>query len=201
MNLKLVVFAVCCLFFGCQKSSNPTSSNDVSGTPPKVGPIFYGDNLEILTDCPDSSQFYTFQLKLDFDKSLYNWPKVNYGSDNIEVNAASVSAFVTIFYGDSLKIKSDTKEIVHLYYLDSLLYLKNGLSKNYQIKISKDEFSQYPLTNQHGPINMVISWVVCAGYIQDETNYDVIKNRLSSVSGTCAYFLPVKKQLINLPFN
>jgi hypothetical protein len=187
------------MILGCQKSSNPTSSSVASETPPQNFERFYKGTWEIQKDSADSTQFYTFQLKLDFDRNLYGWPKVTYGGDSMEVNAAMVYMHTFVFYGDSLKIKSNTEIIVPTFFLDSLVFLKDKLSKNYQFKISKEKLSELPLSNQNGPINVVLAWYVQAGHIQNETSIQEIRNKLYYGTGQSAYFLPLENKIINFP--
>lgn len=198
-NKLFLIVIFCSMIFGCQKSSNPTSSSDTSNTPAQNFERFYKGTWEIQKGSADSTQFYTFQLKLDFDKNLYKWPKVTYGKESMEVNAAMVYMYAFVFYGDSLKIKSNTETIIPAFFLDSLVILKDKLSKSYQLKIAKEKLSKFPFSNQNGPINVVLAWYVQAGYIQKETSIQEMQNKMYYGTGQSAYFLPAENKIINFP--
>lgn len=200
MQIKLLlIVVVCSMIFGCKKSSDPASSTDNLTTPAENFESFYKGKWEIQNGIADSNQFYTFQLKLDFDKSLYRWPKVSYGADSMEVNAAMLFVDAFAFYGDSLIIKSNTETIIPTFCLDSLIILQDKLSKNYQLKISKGILSKFPSTNQNGPINVVIAWYLQAGHIQNETSFEAIRNKMYYACSQSAYFLPIENKIINFP--
>ncbi|MCU7494723.1 MAG: hypothetical protein HF314_13475 [Ignavibacteria bacterium] len=199
MNGKLLfVLVLLALILGCQKDSGPLAFRDLLTAQAGNGKAFYMGKWEIEANSPDSLQFYTFQLKLDFDKSLYAWPEVNYGQGNVEVNAAVIYLDAFVLYGDSLNYQSGGAEpVLKNYFLDSLIILKDKLSRIYHLKISRKKLSKYPLRNRQGQVNLVLAWYVCTGYLKDATSHLALRRWVCYSAGQSAFYLPLEKRIVN----
>jgi len=198
--LLLIIFVI----YGCKDDNGVSPNNNSMETPTINAKDFYSGEWRFNgIDSTGEQKYYEFKLNLKFRKGNNNsFPKVLNGKDSVEINAASLRFGSIAYYGDSLGIESGSFSLFLQDYtfLDSLIFFEEGMEKSYTLKLSQEELNQFPLENEDGTLYASLWLLVDGGYITDETDYDIIKNKLLYGTSKRTLFVLLNKKLINSKF-